>query len=41
MDEYNTVKNGFSAGDTVTLTVYRKGVEMDVDVKLMDRADLD
>lgn len=41
MDEYNTVKNEFSAGDTVTLTVYHKGVELDVAVKLMDRADLD
>ncbi len=41
LDEYNTIKNEFSAGDTVTLTVYHKGVELDVDVKLMDRADLD
>jgi serine protease Do len=41
MDEFNTVKNQFSAGDIVTLTIFRKGVEMDVDVELMDRADLD
>ena len=41
MDEFNTIKNEFSAGDTVTLTVFHKNVEMDVDVKLMDRADLD
>lgn len=41
MDEFNTIKNQFAAGDTVTLTIYHKGVELDVDVMLMDRADLD
>lgn len=41
MDEFNTVKNQFAAGDTVTLTIYHKGVALDVDVQLMDRADLD
>lgn len=41
MDEFNTIKNQFTAGDTVTLTVYHKNAELDVDVKLMDRADLD
>ena len=41
MDEFNAVKNQFSAGDTVTLTVFRKGVELDVEVTLMERADLD
>lgn len=41
MDEFNTIKNEFSAGDVVTLTIYRQGSEMDVDVELMDRADLD
>ena len=40
LDEFNTVKNQFSAGDVVTLTIYHKGVELDVDVRLMDRADL-
>ncbi len=40
-DEFNTIKNQFAAGDTVTLTIYHKGVELDVDVQLMDRADLD
>lgn len=41
VDEFNTIKNQFAAGDTVTLTIYRQGVETNVDVELMDRADLD
>jgi serine protease Do len=41
MDEFNTIKNQFSAGDTVTLTIYRKGEQWDVDIQLMDKADLD
>ncbi len=41
MDEFNTIKNQFSAGDIVTLTIYRKGAEEDVEVRLMDQADLD
>jgi serine protease Do len=41
MDEFNTVKNQFSAGDTVTLTIYRKGEKLNIDVRLMDRAELD
>ena len=40
LDEFNTVKNRFEAGDTVTLTIFHKGEEMDVKVTLMDRADL-
>lgn len=38
IDELNTVKNQFSAGDTVTLTVYRNGQFYLVDVLLSDRA---
>lgn len=38
LDELNTVKNDFSAGDTVTLTVYRGGKYYLVDVVLMDQA---
>ena len=34
----NTVKNDFSAGDTVTLTIYRGGQYYAVDVILMDQA---
>lgn len=41
MDEFNTIKNEFSAGDVVTLTLYRRGSEFDVAIELMDRADLD
>ena len=41
MDEFNTVKNQFSAGDRVKLTIFRKGVELDVEVTLMERAELD
>ncbi|MDD6024931.1 MAG: trypsin-like peptidase domain-containing protein [Oscillospiraceae bacterium] len=39
-DEFNTIKNDYAAGDTVTLTLYRDGEQFDVDVKLMDRADM-
>lgn len=38
MDQLNVVKNQFSAGDTVTLTVYRSGNYYTVEVILMDRA---
>ena len=38
VDEMNTVKNDFSAGDTVTLTIYRGGQYYAVDVILMDQA---
>ena len=41
MDEFNTIKNQFSAGDTVALTIYHKGVVLEISVKLMDRADLE
>ena len=37
LDELNTVKNQFVAGDTVTLTVYRSGQYYDVDVRLVDQ----
>jgi len=38
IDELNTYKNQFSAGDTVTLTIYRSGQYFDVDIVLMDQA---
>ena len=38
IDELNRVKNQFSAGDTVTLTIYRRGQYFDVEVKLIDQA---
>ena len=38
VDALNTVKNRFSAGDTVTLTIYRSGQTADVDITLMDEA---
>ena len=38
MEGLNRVKNQFSAGDSVTLTVYRGGVSYDVEIVLMDRA---
>ncbi len=40
LDEFNTIKNQFEAGDTVTLRIYRKGMEADVDVQLLDQADV-
>ena len=36
MDELNDVKNEFSAGDTITLLVYRKGVSTEVNVVLSE-----
>ncbi len=34
MDELNEIKNQYSAGDTITLTIYRDGTNMDVDLTL-------
>lgn len=34
MDELNEIKNRYSAGDTLTLTIYRDGKSIDVDVVL-------
>ena len=34
MSELTDEKNNFKAGDTVTLTIYRNGQSMDVDVVL-------
>lgn len=34
MDELTAIKNNFSAGDTITLTIYRDNVNIDVDVVL-------
>ena len=39
-EELNTVKNRFSAGDTVRLTVYRGGQYYEVDIELIDKADV-
>ena len=38
IDEINTIKNQYMAGDQVTLTVYRDGSYYDVPVTLMDQA---
>ncbi len=38
IDELNRIKNQFSAGDTITLTIYRGGQYADVDVTLIDQA---
>ena len=37
-EELNRVKNQFTAGQTVTLTIYRSGSSYDVEIILMDRA---
>lgn len=39
-DEFNRIKNEYTAGDTLTLTLFRNGSSYEVSVKLMDRADL-
>ncbi len=38
IDELNTVKNQYAAGDEVTLTVYRSGAYYEVTVTLVDQA---
>ena len=38
IDEINTIKNQYMAGDQITLTVYRDGSYYDVPVTLMDQA---
>lgn len=38
MEDLNAAKNGFAAGDVVTLTVYHAGVYSDVQIRLMDEA---
>lgn len=41
IDELNTVKNQFVAGDTVTLIIYRSGKYYEADIVLMDQNDAD
>lgn len=41
IDELNTVRNQFVAGDTVRLTIFRSGKYYEVDVVLMDQNDAD
>ena len=38
MEQLNRVKNQFTSGQTVTLTIYRSGSSYDVEIILMDRA---
>lgn len=38
LDEVNSIKNQYSAGDILTLTIYRGGLYYDVEVTLMDQA---
>ena len=39
MDDLNEIKNRFSAGDTITLTIYRDGESMDIDVVMTEVTD--
>ncbi|MDO5547600.1 MAG: trypsin-like peptidase domain-containing protein [Eubacteriales bacterium] len=41
MSDINTIKEDFSAGDKMTLTVYRSGKTKDIEITLMDESDLD
>ena len=41
LDELNTVKNQFVAGDTVTLIIYRSGKYYEAQIVLMDQNDAD
>ena len=38
MEQLNRVKNQFTAGQTITLTIYHGGISSDVEIILMDRA---
>lgn len=40
MSDINDVKNELSAGDTITLTIYRDGKTQDITIALIDEADL-
>ncbi|MCD8355739.1 MAG: trypsin-like peptidase domain-containing protein [Clostridia bacterium] len=40
MSDINDVKSDLSAGDTITLTVYRNGATQDITITLIDEADL-
>lgn len=41
VDEFNRIKNEYSAGDQIPLAIFRRGHNYEVTVTLMDRADLD
>ena len=41
MSDINEIKEGYSAGDEMTLTVYRSGKTKDIKITLMDESDLD
>lgn len=41
VDEFNRIKNEYSAGDQIPLTIFRRRHNYEVTVTLMDRADLD
>ena len=40
MSDINKIKEGYSAGDKMTLTVYRSGKTKDIEITLMDESDL-
>ncbi len=40
MNDINTIKQEMSAGDSMTLTIYRSGKTMDITITLIDEADL-
>lgn len=40
MEELSALKNEYTVGDTLTMTVYRKGESIDMDVRLMDESEL-
>lgn len=40
MKEVNAVKEQFKAGDSITLNIYRAGKKIEIEIKLVDEADL-
>ena len=41
MEDINAIKEGFQAGDVLTFRVYRNGEYLDLEVKLVERYQLD
>ena len=41
VEDINTIKEGFQAGDVLTFRVYRNGEYLDLEVKLVERYQLD
>ena len=41
MGEINAIKGGFRAGDSLTLRISRGGESLDIEIRLMEKYELD